>query len=157
MHLVLNLRTFYDWDPFDKMWERQFCSWKNEENLNLFVDKMKRIWKKLGNLKEIYGINMDKVLPGNSIENRWDKCWKSVFFFNKFSTVYLSITSIPAPFFYIFRMKKCRICTLFTLTTVSDVARGLLLTADGRQHEDGEGHQPHARRVAQHVTQHCSW
>ena len=45
----------------------------------------------------------------------------------------------------------------FTLTTVSDVARGLLLTADGRQHEDGEGHQPHARRVAaQHVTRHCS-
>ena len=52
----------------------------------------------------------------------------------------------------VFRMKKVS----FTLTTVSDVARGLLLTADGRQHEDGEGHQPHARRVAQHVTQHCS-
>ena len=35
---------------------------------------MKKIFKSFENLKEMYGMNMDKVLPGNSIENRWDKC-----------------------------------------------------------------------------------
>ena len=44
---------------------------------------------------------------------------------------------------------------MLTLTVVSDVAGGLLLAADGGEHEDGEENEPHARRVPQRVHKHC--
>ena len=40
----------------------------------MIKDKMKKIYRNRGNLKEKLGKTIDKISSGNYIDKRWEKC-----------------------------------------------------------------------------------